>query len=227
VILGIHHNYHYFAHYMAMRRAIADGAIGRPFLVRFEGVGGGGHWPGVAGYDPDWRVRAARGGGALIDNGYHSMYMCEYLMDSPVTHVSAHIGTYGAGEVDDLAIVTLSHAAGVSTVQVSWSIAADGRSVTEVHGTEGSLQVADDNSVRLWRNQAGTWETYWTPAGRLSFRFTFAGSYREFADALEAGREPPATLRHALHNLAIVMAGYESSRQGRAVPVAELEALAG
>ncbi|MFH1008474.1 MAG: Gfo/Idh/MocA family oxidoreductase [Candidatus Latescibacterota bacterium] len=218
VDFGIQHNYRYFPHFIAMRRAIAEGQIGKPFFVRNEGVGGGGHWPGIQGYDPDWRIRAARaGGGTLLDNGYHNMYMCEFFMGTPVVQVLARVGTFQPQrEVDDLAVVLLTHEdGGISSVQVSWAIQAGGRTVIEVHGTEGSLQIADDQSVRLYRNSTGEWETIFTPTESLSFRFTFADSFRDFASALEEGRPPAAGLQDALHNLAIIMAGYESEHMGK------------
>ena len=224
IVLGIHHNYHHFPHYSAMRQVIAEGRIGRPFFIRYEGIGGG-PWDGIKSYDPAWRTRADRsGGGVLLDNGYHSMYMCEYFMKSPVAEVSARVGNFQKFAVDDLAVVTLTHQnGGISSVQVSWAVDAPGRSVLEVHGTEGSLQVADDNSIHICRNNAGAWQPCYQPTEQLSFRFTFGASFRDFASVLVEGKKPDAGLQDALHNLAIVMAGYESQRVGQRVIVEAIE----
>ena len=112
---------------------------------------------------------------------------------------------------------------GLSSAQLSWAIQAGGRTVLEARGTEGSLQIADDQSVRLYRNRTGEWEILFTPTGSLSFRFTFEHTFRDFASALEEGRQPAAGLQDALHNLAVIMAGYESERLGKAVSVSDLE----
>lgn len=227
VVFGIHHNYTYFAHYAAMRETIEAGSIGRPFLVRWESVFGGRHWPGVPGYDPDWRVKAERGGGgAFIDPGYHSLYMAEQLMAQPVETVMARVVPVDEGsEVDDLALTILNHAGGgLSSVQVCWSVrGAASPSVIEVHGTEGSLRVADDNSIQLGRPQIEEWTIHYTPQEKMSFVSTFGGVFREFAAAIEEGRQPAHDLSAALHNLAIIMAGYEAERAQQAVSVAEVE----
>ena len=225
VLFGVQHNYVHLPHFAALRRAISDGLIGEPFLIRSESIGGGGHWPGAAGYDPDWRIRADRGGGgAMIDSGYHSLYMCECWMGRPVAGVTARTAAARGGEVEDLAFILLNHAnGGISSSQVSWAVKAPNSRVLEVHGETGSLAISDSNEVLLFRDDIGSWQTAFTPEEPLSFRFTYTDSFLQFADAVEEKRDPLYGLRAAVHNLAIIMAAYESAASDKTVSVESVE----
>ncbi len=221
VFLGVIHNYRYLPHNARALALIAEGKIGRPFFVRSEGLGGS-HYPGAAEYDPDWRVKGERaGGGALLDNGYHNIYMAEAFMRSPVRRVYARVGTYvRSQDVDDLAVALLEHEnGGVSSIQVSWAVRGGGQRVSEVHGTEGSLRFVNGR-LELFENARGEW----TPQDMegLDFSSSFAKLFADFISALERGEPPPLDGRAARHNLAIVMAAYESSRRGRPVALSEL-----
>lgn len=221
VTLGIIHNYRYQPHNALGLRLVAEGKIGEPFFIRSEGLGGG-HYRGASGFDPDWRAKGARaGGGALLDNGYHNMYMAEALMGAPVKRVYARVGTFvQSQDVDDLAVVLLEHEnGGISSVQVSWAVRGGGQWVYEVHGKAGSLRFTRQG-VELFENGRGEWVTL--PAEASASGNAFAGLFSDFMDALERGEQPALNGRAARHNLAIVMAGYESSRRGRPVDLSEL-----
>ncbi|MCD6289722.1 MAG: Gfo/Idh/MocA family oxidoreductase [Anaerolineae bacterium] len=221
VHLGIIHNYRYLPYNISAFQLIGEGKIGDPFFIRSEGLGGG-HYRGAAGFDPDWRAKGARsGGGALIDNGYHNMYVAEAMMQSPVKSVYAHVGTYVQHQdVDDLAVVMLEHENnGVTSVQVSWAIRGGGQPVSEVHGTAGSLRITR-GGLEIFENEKGEWEPQDT--GGRDFKSSFTGLFSDFISALEQGRSPQLDGRAARHNLAIVMAAYESSRRRRPVDLSEL-----
>ena len=225
VVFGIQHNYTCFPHHAAIRQAIKSGLIGNPYLVRYESFFSGRHWPGAAGYDPDWRVKLNRGGGgALIDPGYHSVYLSELFMGQPVERVVARAIATEAGEVDDLALTILSHeGGGVSSVQIGWSVHGGSPAVVEVHGSAGSLRIGDQNVIEHHDADKEEWTPYFVPEGRLSFVDTYAGMLDEFAAAVVGGRQPTYGLDAALHTLAIIMAAYESERVGEAVSVRSLE----
>ena len=106
-------------------RLLATGDYGRPFLYRDELLGAS-HRPG-SGIYPDWRTqRAHSGGGCLIDNAYHSIYIAERLLGAPVTSVQARTSTFTHDyDVEDTALVVMEHRNGaLSSVQASWSIVA-------------------------------------------------------------------------------------------------------
>jgi predicted dehydrogenase len=219
VRLGVYHNYKWMPPFAKARELLGEGRIGQPFLIRFEYLGGG-HYPGAQGYDPDWRTRAARaGGGCLLDNGYHYCYLAEWLMGSPVTSVYGRVGTYvQRQDVDDLALLLLGHANGTtSSVQFSWAVASGGHPASEVCGTEGTLRFRwNEQPLALYENRVGQW----VYPDLNSEVHSFSALLAEFLAALETGGPLPVTGEEARHNLAIVMAGYESSRRGTVVNLA-------
>jgi len=219
VRLGVYHNYKWMPPFAKAKELIDEGRIGQPFLIRFEHLGGG-HYPGAQGYDPDWRTKATRaGGGCLLDNGYHFCYLSEWLMGSPVESVYGQVGTFvQQQDVDDLALLLLSHANGsVSSVQLSWAIKSGGQRASEVYGTEGTLRFRwDDHPLALYENQVGEWSYPELNAEVHSFSALLG----EFLTALETGGPLPITGEDAHHNLTIVMAGYESGQSGGVVQLA-------
>ena len=221
VCLGVYHNYKWMPAFAKAKELIEEGRIGQPFLIRFEYLGGG-HYPGAQGYDPDWRTKAARaGGGCLLDNGYHFCYLVEWLMGSPVESVYGQVGTFvQRQDVDDLALLLLSHANGTtSSIQFSWAVKSGGERASEVYGTEGTLRFRwGEHPLAWYENRVGEWAYPELDADVHSFSALLG----EFLTAFQTGGPLPVSGEEARHNLAIVMAGYESSRRGTVVTLAEL-----
>ena len=210
------HNYLYSARSSTALRLLADGGIGRPFLVRIEGLSDS-HWPGARAYDPDWRTRTSTGGGgALIDNAYHNLYSAAAYMGSPVTEVYARLGTFVRDiEVEDTVVATLTHAnGGTSQILVGWSVGAAKR-VEEIHGDGGSI-LFDHDGRELAVLRGGEWSY---PDVSEKETSSFAPLFEEYADALESGGPPPVPFEEGYRNLKVVMAAYESNRTGRPVTV--------
>jgi len=222
VRLGVYHNYKWMPAFARAKELVEEGRIGQPFLIRFEYLGGG-HYPGAQGYDPDWRTKAARaGGGCLLDNGYHFCYLAEWFMGAPVDSVYGRVGTFvQQQDVDDLALVLLNHSNGtISSVQFSWAVKSGGQRASELYGTEGTLRFQwGDRPLALYENRVGKW-TYPELDAEVH---SFSALLREFLVTLEAGGKLPVDGEEARHNLAIVMAGYASSRQGGVVPLSQIE----
>jgi len=221
VRLGVYHNYKWMPAFVAAKGLVDAGRIGEPFLIRFEYLGGS-HYPGAEGYDPDWRTKAARaGGGCLLDNGYHFCYLAEWLMGSPVESVYARVGTFvQPQDVDDLALLLLRHAHGHTTsIQFSWAVKSGGQPASEVCGTAGTLRFGwRDHPLALYENRVGEWDY---PALHADVN-SFSALLGEFLTAFQTGGPLPVNGKDARHNLAIVMAGYESSRRDAVVGLAEL-----
>ncbi|MGQ9630057.1 MAG: Gfo/Idh/MocA family protein [bacterium] len=218
VQLGVLHNYIYIPQYRRAIELIEEGAIGKPFLIRSEGLGGG-HWPGTPSYDPDWRTKRTKsGGGCLLDNGYHNVYLARAMMRSPVKYVYAQIGTFVQPiDVDDLAVVLFKHEnGGTSSIQVGWAVKGGGARVNEVHGTKGSISFdKKENPLALYDNERGGWE-YPQVCGDEN---SFTGIMGDILRAVRGGKPVPAGVQEARKNLEIVMAAYESARRGDVVEV--------
>jgi predicted dehydrogenase len=219
---GIIHNYRYEPVRQKAVRLIREGKIGRPFFVRFEYPGWFGY-RGARGYRPLWRTEARfGGGGAVIDNGYHFMYLAEEFMQSPIVKVYARVGTFvRRQDVDDLGVVTFTHAnGGVTSLLISWGLRAGGRSATEVHGTKGSLWFGYDNiPLQFFNNRTERWTKFQVKGDFLT---AFYSMYREYVDSLEGKKKYVPSAEVALHAIAIVMATYKSGKEGRVVNLSEL-----
>lgn len=229
--LVIFHNYLYIPQFAKAIELVQAGAIGKPFLMRSEGVGGG-HWPGTPSYDPDWRTKASlAGGGCLLDNGYHNLYLARAFMQDDVNQVYASINTYSQKiNVDDTAAVMLRHKrGGTSTILVAWSIPASGVTAQEIHGTEGSISFTlakpgapEGDTLALHCNKTGKWT--WPSFSKMEGD-SFVGILREWGTKVDTwianGRRgtAPANTPEALRNLQIIDAAYESSKTGKAVNV--------
>lgn len=225
VPLCVIHNYRYRPTSAKALQLVSEGRIGIPFFIRSEGLGGG-HYPGTPSYDPNWRTKSTRGGGGvLLDNGYHNIYMAEGLMASPIVQVYARVGTFvQKQDVEDLAAALMTHTnGGTTSVQLSWGVKGGGQPVSEVHGTLGSLRFGVRSGappLELYENTVGQWVPVEVENPSAN---SFTGLFADFIAALETGGKMPVDIHQAIHNLAIVLAGYESSRRGQAVPVSEIE----
>jgi UDP-N-acetyl-2-amino-2-deoxyglucuronate dehydrogenase len=220
---GIIHNYRYEPFRQKASKLIHDGKLGKPFFIRFE-YHGWAQYAGAAGYRPYWRSESKySGGGAVIDNAYHYAYLAEEFMCSPVVEVYAKMGTFvKKQDVEDLGVMTLMHAnGGISSLQFSWGIHAGGRSVTEVHGTKGSLWFGYDGvPLQFFDNAHQRWTKY-----RIKGDFItgFTNVFKEYLDSLVGKARYHAGPALALRTIAIVMAAYKSAKEGRVVRVAEME----
>ncbi|MFQ5809672.1 MAG: Gfo/Idh/MocA family protein [Armatimonadota bacterium] len=216
ICFSVIHNRRYSPVSATVLKLVIDGAIGQPFLIRSEGLGKG-HYPGTPGYDPDWRTKSERaGGGCLLDNGYHNLYIARELMGSPVQSVYGCIGTYRHDiTVDDTACVLLSHeSGGITSVQIAWSTVGGGQHVEEIHGTEGTIQLGrGDSPVRLC--QGGD---EWIEPELVDVPLQgFAGVIDDYIKALTEGADPPTPGDEARENLRVIEAAYDSAKQGETI----------
>ncbi len=214
VALAVIHNYAARPQSHLVRRLLAEGAIGRPFLFRAEVLGVG--WSsGAETYDKDWRSKSGlAGGGCLLDNGYHFIYLAQSYL-GPVASVSARVVTYSQPiDVDDTALALLSHADGSTTsVQAAWSMAGDSQPVNEVYGTGGTMRMEPDGTVAISR--AGReWERHHAPADP-----GFTNVFLNFLDAVHGISAPFTTGRDGMETLRIVRAAYASAARNAAVDV--------
>jgi predicted dehydrogenase len=174
--------------------------------------------PGAEAYDRDWRTRwAIAGGGCLLDNGYHAVYLAEDLL-GPVTSVVARVGTCTRDiEVDDTALLLCTHeGGGTSSLQVAWSAGGQSTRVNELHGNSGTLRLDPDGHVALslgddWERQSAAPEP------------GFLGVFRLFLDALDGKGPLPTTAREAVQTLRVVRAAYASAATGQPVDVRSYE----
>jgi len=218
VRLAVLHNYRYQPLMRKLFELVQSGAVGEPFMSRLEGMGGG-YYKGTDQYDPTWRADARGGGGCLIDNGYHFVYIFREVMGSAMTSVYARTGTYALPiEVEDLAAVLYGYEnGGMFSLQTGWCVKGGGQRVMEVYGTEGVISFSRfEQSPALYQNSTGEWTFPEVPEARQS---GFEGIFADIADAFERDRELTVDGLEARRNLEAIETAYNSGRTGQAIKV--------
>ena len=211
--LCVCHNYLYQGAKMRLLEMVRAGAIGTPYLVRIEGLGGS-HWDGASGFDPAWRTKAGIAGhGCLLDNGYHDVYLAREILGE-VERVSASVASVrDYHEVEDLALVHFEHAdGGFTSLQTAWAVPGGGQFVYEVYGSDGTLSLSRKQGKLMRYSIADkAWHEHDIPG----WEWGFAGLFREFFTALDEGRPSPVSGEDARRNLELILAAYASAEEKR------------
>lgn len=227
---------------LLVRQAVADGRFGRIT----SGVASVAWWRSQDYYDSGaWRgTWALDGGGALMNQGIHTVDLLVWLLGEPVevfawTGCLAHQGI----EVEDTAVATIRFANGALGTLHGTTAAYPGLTVRlAVHGDRGSAVIDDDeldyfhaaaesdnsdapaygadadaNQAAIVLRRNGSAPSAGADPAALSNRHT--DQYRDFLDAVEQGRPPMVTVDAGIRTLAVVCAIYESARTGLPVRV--------
>ncbi len=210
----------------AVRRArelMDEGAIGRPLLAVFtvlddevRRMNDPAHWKCDL-------VRA--GGGALIDVGYHAVYIMQHLLGpaQAVTAVGARLLVEPPNKGEDTACVTLECGSGaVGSIVVTFADAATRyRAERRVVGTAGSLLIRDwpedEWPLLLMQDDAITPVRVPNPLDVAGW--ALQATLDEFIAAIVGGGEPSISLEAARAALVTVEAAYRSMREGRRVEI--------
>jgi UDP-N-acetyl-2-amino-2-deoxyglucuronate dehydrogenase len=215
--------------FCAARDALAAGALGRLILgvitipyLRTQKYYDSAAWRGT------W---ALDGGGALMNQGIHLVDLLIWLMGDEVVEVQARTATLAHTiEVEDCASATLHFAGGALGAIAATTAAAPGfPHRVEVYGTQGGIQIEGETIVR--------WETTGRPppaslhvtsgsgrqeagAGAHPTGISAIGHTRimeDFVAAIRERRQPLVSGSEARRALAVVLAIYESAREGKPV----------
>lgn len=168
-----------------------------------------------------WRGRRSdSGGGALIDSGFHPVYLLLYLLDDEPVEVSAMLSRARLGFLDgeDTAHVLVRFAHGaVGCVTTSWAYeAADAAESIAVAGSGGAIAGNDHELVLT--NGFGERETF-----QLEAPDTFSALVRHFADAVSQGSRPVQNEVDGARALRVVLAAYRAHESGVRQSLADTE----
>ena len=107
-IFTVHQNRRWDTDFLKVRQAIADGCVGKPFMIesRIHSPNGNGDMYG-------WRAMKDHGGGMLLDWGVHMLDQILYMVGEPVKTVSANVFPLWSEEVDDYSKVILTFESGL------------------------------------------------------------------------------------------------------------------
>jgi UDP-N-acetyl-2-amino-2-deoxyglucuronate dehydrogenase len=210
---------------MRLKRAVDEGALGRPLLAsarvkwhRPPEYYSGSRWRGTLALD---------GGAALINQGIHTVDLLLWLL-GPVVSVRAVTATsFHAIEGEDVALALLEFESGaVATLEATTCAWPGYPRRVEITGTEGTVTVEGDAVVATDLRTPGpdlVSATEGPPSGASSPKLATATPHRrvleDFVRAIREGRPPACDGREGRRSLALVEAIYAAARaEGIALP---------
>ncbi len=174
------------------------------------------------------------GGGALMNQGTHTVDLLQWLMGSPVKRVSAFTALLGHTklEVEDVVTASLEFANGaLGTLFATTAIFPGLPARVELAGTEGTI-ISETSCLKVFEfakpdpGDAAIREQFGKPpvvGGASDPKAISADNHRRnfqaFLDALDAGKEPDLNAREARKAVQIVLSVYESAKTGRPVEI--------
>lgn len=175
-----------------------------------------------------WRGTWELDGGSLMNQGIHYV---DLLLASlgPVAEVTAISATQAHDiEAEDTALALLRFTSGALGTLVSSTCVYPGFAQRlEITGTNGTVVIEDGEIVsRQFRDSKVSPSVSQSPSGDLRGAATpaldeaaHAAQLADFASAIQDGRPPKVTARDGRDALEVVLAVYESSRQGRTITI--------
>jgi predicted dehydrogenase len=210
------HQYHHSPDWQVVRGLVAR--LGQIYFAEYEvhrthANEGSPHWA------PSWRTdKALAGGGILVDHGAHIFYQLRAILGEPQT-VQATVRTllHHAYGVEDTALVTLDFGSCLAQVRLSW---ASRRRQIRFHflGERGEL-VGDDQGVRVQADTTVEIDFAGGMSRGSSHSDWYAPLFRGFADRVKAQDLSHDSLDEAMYVTRLIEGAYESSRQGRTLPL--------
>ncbi len=216
-----------FPAHLEAKKIIEAGEIGKPFLGianiignEFARMNDPESWKG------DWKKA---GGGALIDTGYHAVYMLQHFLGPAraVTAMTRRLLVEPKQKADDTSVVALEMSDHVvASIVVTYCATGDRWSETrQIIGPKGSLLIRDnpEDEVPL----AAVVDGEFIPVkvhNPLSINpYGIRQTLDHFIDSILQNKAPEITATEARAALATVLAAYKSEREGRRVEVSEVE----
>lgn len=165
----------------------------------------------------DWRgTWAGEGGGALINQGSHGLDLLLWLLGEPVA-VSAFAATLAHEriEVEDTLTATIRFASGAVGTFAATTAEYPGGTVRLEIGGDAGRAVVEHETLQSLETRDGAAELP-DPDADPSVDAAHAAQYRDFVDAVTAGRRPLIGTADGRLVLAVMLAAYESARNGGA-----------
>jgi len=212
------HNYLWFPEYAAARGVIASGEIGDVEVVQVNALGvWDNNGAGTTAYN--WRYDPAAGGGGVLMDMLHLVYVAEDLCGRPFTAASGYVNSHRPGyRVETVALCRLETDENAALVNIGWGLGPGGATVT---GSKGRIDIRYKDGGTSPFSPLQTVSVV-TADGRrevpvIPSRDTIPEVLADFAESLAAGRPPRADGRAGLRTLEAVIGIYESAARGATV----------
>jgi predicted dehydrogenase len=213
VQVGFNHRFH--PAFVQARKLLEAGALGPLMFIRAR-YGHGGR----VGYEKEWRANPEiSGGGELLDQGVHLIDLSRWFLGE-FTEVQGHVATFFWDmPAEDNGFLLLRTPEGrVAWLHATWtewkntfSFEIFGRDAKlHVEGLGGSYGVEKLAYYKMKPSMGPPETTIWEYPGEDN---SWRAELEAFAQAIDARRSPPATLRDAQAALTVVQRVYAASRK--------------
>ena len=226
VVLQIGHHLRSDAAAAKAKRLIESGALGRLTYMRLRQAH---DWGGAENVRDSFGKLANSGGGTLLDNGCHMMDWARFFGGN-VAEVYGRTATLKFDvEVEDTSVVSLTFESGaLGTVENAWTATGWDYGFW-IYGTEGALEHTNRYGAPVlrhyYRESSGT---TWAEPDLATHAFggltAHSQAVVDFLAAIRGERDVVCTGEDGLEAVRLVLAGYESARLNKAVPVGEVVA---
>jgi predicted dehydrogenase len=165
-----------------------------------------------------WHLKRSTGGGVWITVGIHPLDRLTWLINSPVTSVSAQLSTkFHQQEVDDIGMVFLRYASGAvgTIVSTGYKIGAP-KHLTELTCTKGMLNIDYTTGVSIGKNEK--WHTIPESLPTDDWMHeALVNEWQAFIHAIASDTPTPVTADFAMHIMDVVFSAENSSREKREI----------
>jgi predicted dehydrogenase len=211
--------------YVRARQLAAEGALGRPFLVRQSEEHFGPHMPWF------WDVEKS-GGGVLLDMGCHSIEYARWVFGKPpVRSVLASMGTYVHNDKtrgEDHSLCIVEYEGGMTALaENSWAKQGGVDDRCEIYGSGGftradllrgsSLLTYSEPGYGYAVEKATTTKGYTFTMFEEIWNYGFPQEMAHFVRCVKGEETPVETGEDGREVLRIICAAYESAGTGRRI----------
>jgi predicted dehydrogenase len=209
------------------RRLLADGVLGRPFVIRSIEAGPNrgfrtGRPPvemGAGESSYAWRADPSRsGGGEVLDTGWHGTYRLLALANDRPVEVTAMMDRYAVSEIadEDTGLLLIRFASGIiGEIVTSWAFSLASGWQFEVAAERGSVA---GSSTRIVHQLFG-----WPQPGERTYQpvHTYTQEVTHFLDVVQRGEPIEAPFEQAARVLQLIRGAYKAAAEGRTIALPE------
>lgn len=220
-------NQRMFPAHIEAKKIIDEGEIGEPFLGIVNIIGNElSRMNDPKSWKGDWK-RA--GGGALIDTGYHAVYMLQHFLGPAraVTAMTKRLVAKPKAKADDTSIVALEMSDKVAaSIVVTYGATGDPwTEARQIIGPKGSLFITDnpEDEVPLIAVVEGDPIPIKVHNPPSVHQYGIRRALDHFIDCILQNKGSDIQNAEARAALATILAAYRSEKEGRRVEVSEME----
>jgi len=220
-------NQRMFPAHIEAKKIIDAGEIGEPFLGIVNILGNElGRMNDPESWKGDWKKA---GGGALIDTGYHAVYMLQHFLGPAraVTAMTKRLVVEPQDKADDTSIVALEMSDKVvASIVVTYAATGDPwTEARQIVGPKGSVFITDnpEDEVPLIAVVDGEPIPIKVHNPPSVHSYGIRCALDHFIDCILEGKGSEIKNSEARAALATVLAAYRSEKEGRRVKVSEIE----